>query len=291
MSVIRPTVRSFAATGVSLVAASTIVISTITPVPADIRAADIRIASPAVQLTAAPNPVEYYPQVVQAALGNVGALVQDYVENFTPPSRFFPVQLGQPNPVVLLFVPLFLGFSALTIVSPVVCAIRGAQDAFNDVGSAIAKSDPIDLANAIVDIPARIADGLLNGTGTGDPSDYLSKGLLTPNTPAGIGPLELPISVATLAFDLLGLVPIDSSDAAVSSQVKAPLLQRATPPTAGRAADRTHGLLAQPRHAPAKIKSTAAVDKVAGQASHTAKKAPSGVKAAARRQAPAAAKR
>jgi hypothetical protein len=291
MSVIHPTARSFAATGVSLVAASIIVISSTGPVPSGIRTADLRISSPAVQLTAAPNPAEYYPQVIQRALGNVGALVQDYVETFRPPSRFFPVQLGQPNPVALLFAPTILVFSALTIVSPVVCGIRGAQDAFNDVGTAIARADPVDLVNALIDIPARITDGLLNGTGTDDSSDYLSKGLLTANTPAGIGPLEIPISVAVFTFDLLGLIPTDSSGAAVPARVKAPALQKGTLPPAVRAADRTHGQLARPRKAPSTTKSVAATNKKAGQLSHTTKKAPSDVKAAARRHAPAAAKR
>ena len=68
-------VRPFVTTGIALVGASVIAVTPITPATPP----DIRVASPAVQLAAAPSPFVLYPQVAADALYNASILARMYL--------------------------------------------------------------------------------------------------------------------------------------------------------------------------------------------------------------------
>jgi hypothetical protein len=218
-------VRSYALTGMALVGASFIAVSTIAPV----QRAEIPVAAPAVQLAVAPSPLVLYPQVVERTLRNVADLLFDYVgigyELATWPLN--PAEQGEPQPAIILFAPIYLGVAAFEIASPVIWGVQRTQDAFRDVSTAIAKSDPVDFINAVIDIPARIADGVLNGNG--DPTDAFSVGLVTAAGPfekglAEIGTLGIPLIAAGLLFQFAGIgtpPPSDDEDGAVTTGYEA----------------------------------------------------------------------
>ena len=206
--VLHPAVRPFVTKGIALVGASVIAVSTIAAAPPDLRTAAIPVASPAVQLTAAPSPFELYPQVVGEALGNAATLVWDYV---TVGPGLVVAIVTNPIGVLegagavgisLIFFPLLIAGAASVIASPVTNGFGAAIVAFNDVSNAVAAGDFIDLVNAIVNIPARIIDGVLNG-GYSDPGGY-DGGLLTP---VGIppGPLAIPLNFLAPLFGAAGI--------------------------------------------------------------------------------------
>ncbi|BBX67479.1 hypothetical protein [Mycolicibacterium psychrotolerans] len=162
-------VRPFVTTGVALVGASVIAVTPIAPPPE----ADIRVANPAVQLTAAENPFVLYSQVALDALTNISQLAGSYLE--------------KPFPIIQAIL-------GLPVTSPV-----GISQAWNDVWVSISYNlysvvleglnaiyylgnaeGPIDLLNAIIDIPAHIANGLLNGATYPDMVFCPCSGLLNP---------------------------------------------------------------------------------------------------------------
>jgi hypothetical protein len=218
-------VRSYATTGVALVAAGVIAVSPVTPVKAGVPNPATPVASPAVQLAVAPSPLVLYPQVVERTLRNVEDLALSYVAlgYGLATAPFNPAEQGEPQPAVILFAPAILLLSAVTIASPVVCGILAAQHAFDDVSTAIAKSDPGDVVNAVIDIPALIADGVLNGTS--HPSDPLSVGLVTApgpvkSGPSQPGPLMIPLVITALILEFVGIgnpPPYDDEDDAVTT--------------------------------------------------------------------------
>jgi hypothetical protein len=148
-------VRPFVTTGVALVGASVIAATPIAPPPT----ANIRIAAPAVQLTAVESPFEFYPMVVQATLENAGILAQRYL------AQPFPIiQAILGNEVIAptdIFTALgWVGYSAVS------WAVAGALSALHsawEIVNAVVTLNPIDFISAVLNVPARIVDGVLNG--------------------------------------------------------------------------------------------------------------------------------
>lgn len=150
--------RPFATAGVSLVAAGAIAVSPTTPAPAP-----VPVISSAMQLTAAPAPLEFYAQVTVQALTNalysitsLPAVTPLFVDEF----RAHPgsvLKSAMVNTVRLYF------FAAESMISPFVNGIGASFVAFRDVVEAALNLDVVGVFNAVIDIPGRIADGFLNG--------------------------------------------------------------------------------------------------------------------------------
>jgi len=194
--------RPHVTAGVALVGACVIAVTPVSPVTQ----ADIRVASPAVQLTAAPNPLEFYPQVAVNALSNAGTLAQQYL---TVPPALVTALVTQPIPTLASALFVFTNpgpylFTPASFISPVISGIGATIVAFADVVTALASGNLTNVFNAVVDIPARIADGVLNG---GYPPPNILPisfgGILTPFIESGPdsiafpGPIGLPILIAT----------------------------------------------------------------------------------------------
>jgi hypothetical protein len=177
-----------------LVGASVIAVTPISPAPAAIAA-----ASPAVQLAAIPSPLQLYPQVFVESLTNAGALFEQYfadpfpiigatLENqaaafedavtalqFGRFDEFFAAvadivlqpfrSAGQAlsHLDALLRQPFALEGFFIIAISPVLSGIAATGLAIADVFEAITTFDVIGLVNAVINIPARIIDGVLNG--------------------------------------------------------------------------------------------------------------------------------
>lgn len=180
--------RPYVTASVALVGASVIAVTPVAPTPLE-----MHIASPAVELTAAPKPLEFYGQVTLEALTNAAKVVGPYlripfslIDILTEPVYFLHVVVSN------LFNPVLIFNGAQTLISPVLNGIGATAVALKDVAGAISNHDPVDLAKAIVDIPARIADGVLNGGyplfGVQGPQGFLVNGLLSPL----VGPLAYP---------------------------------------------------------------------------------------------------
>lgn len=76
--------RSYLAAGVALVGASAIAISPLAPPAPDAHFPAIDASSAAVNLTAAANPLELWAEVIGAAVGNVGALGEQWMADPAP---------------------------------------------------------------------------------------------------------------------------------------------------------------------------------------------------------------
>lgn len=169
--------RPFVTAGVALVGASAIAVTPIAPTPHE-----VHIASSAVELTAAPQPLEFYRQVTREALTNAAKVVGPYlrlplalIDFLTEP--VYVVRVVVSN----LFNPALVSYGVQTVISPVLSGIGATAVALKDVAGAASNRDLMDLVHAVVDIPARIADGVLNG---GYPlsggQGTLRSGILTP---------------------------------------------------------------------------------------------------------------
>lgn len=199
--------RPFVTAGVALVAAGTVAISPVTPAPAP-----PAVVSTAVQLTAAPAPLEFYAKVTAQALINTVTSIGFYPavaplfidELLVHPGQVLESVIG--NSTRLLF------HAVQSVISPFANTLGATLVALRDLAAAALHLDPVDLFNAIVDIPARIADGFLNG---GYPVlGSLEAGLLSPPVMdfyyVGVGgPLSFPPFAAlyVLLNDPPGVVP------------------------------------------------------------------------------------
>lgn len=189
--------RPYVTAGVALVGASAIAVTPVAPTPPE-----IHIASPAVELTAAPQPLEFYGQVLQAAIVNVQDLV---TQNIQTASEF--ISLARDDLGALLravtksLVPLTL-LAAQTFANPFFNTLGATVVAVRDVGEAIVRLHPVELVNAIVDVPGRIADGFLNGGYTASMGGFLS-----PFNAITSGPLGFPTFALFLISGNLGVTP------------------------------------------------------------------------------------
>ncbi len=194
-------IRPYVTAGVALVGASVIAVAPVSPVAPS----HIRSASPAVQLTAAPNPIVFYPQVAKDAVSNAGTLLQQYL---TVPPALVEALVTQPIPTLVSTLRVFTNpgpylFVPASLISPIVSGIGATVVAFADVITALVAGNATDFFNAVVDIPARIADGVLNGGYPASGALPISfGGILTPFIDSGPvfiafpGPIGLPILIA-----------------------------------------------------------------------------------------------
>ena len=206
------TVRPCLSAGIALVGASVIAVTPISPPPT----ASV-VASPAVQLAAIPSPLQLYPQVLETTLANadshfeyyfsqpfpiITATLENYAQAFEDAvtalqfgrSDEFFVSVGrivlQPLRTITLatgallfeFVLGGLGEDLFgAAIGPLLNGIAATGLAIADVFEAITTFDVIGLVNAVINIPARIIDGVLNGVpGTSFGSIDNLPGLLTP---------------------------------------------------------------------------------------------------------------
>ncbi len=75
-------VRPWITAGVAMVGAGLIAVTPPQPAPTE-----VRVATAAVLIDAAPSPFEYYPQVVQRSLGSAGDRLDEYLADPAPVLR------------------------------------------------------------------------------------------------------------------------------------------------------------------------------------------------------------
>ncbi|MFG1932727.1 hypothetical protein ACGFK1_19100 [Mycobacterium sp. NPDC048908] len=196
-------VRPFITTGIALVGASVVAVNPITPASPP----DDHIVNTAVQLTAVPSALEFYPYVVRATLENAGIMVQRYLAEPVPIVRaLLGAEVTAPTDVLTA-----LGRVATSSVSWAVPGALGALHAVGDVVGAGLALNPVDFVNALLNVPLRIVDSLLNGyTITWLQADVegllgLAGSLIALNQAIGaaISGLLRPASTALLAADEL----------------------------------------------------------------------------------------
>lgn len=167
----------------ALLAAGVIAVPPIAP--AQVATPHLRTASPAVQLTAAPNPFVYYPEVVERSVANASALFEGYVT-----ASVDAIQAILVHPVDTLLRAAFWALTpqtylwgAMSLLSPIVTGLAYSIGALWDAASAVVAGvftgDVVNIFNAVVDIPARIIDGALNEFVSPIPFLYFT-GLLVP---------------------------------------------------------------------------------------------------------------
>lgn len=187
--------RPYVTAGVALVGAGVIAVTPVAPAGA----AEVPVMSPAVQLAAIPSPLQLYPQVFNTTLQNAGALLGQYFADPFPiigatienqavglEDAFTALQFGRFDEffaavadVVLepfrsagaalsyldaiLRQPYAMEGFFLIAISPVLSGIAATGNAIAEVFEAITTFDIVGLVNAVINIPARIIDGVLNG--------------------------------------------------------------------------------------------------------------------------------
>lgn len=226
--------RPFVTVGVSLVAATMVAVAPVQPAPAR----PLPVVSQAVQLTAAPKPLEFYAQVTLEALINTVTSIGSYPavaplfidELLAHPGQVLESAIG--NSARLLF------HAAQSLISPFANTLGATLAALRDVAVAAVNLDPADLFNAVVDIPARIADGFLNG---GYPLfGSLEAGLLSPPVIdfyyVGVGgPLSFPPFAAL--YILLNRPAASSVIEDPTNELSTPETSTSTPDEAAAEAD------------------------------------------------------
>lgn len=254
--------RPYFISSVALVGASVIAVTPVVTAPPD-----IHIANPAVQLTAAPMPIDFYGQVLERTLVNSVDLVREYVRTA---STLIGIARTEPGLILRAVAnPLFdLGLYAAAVQSflrPLFSTVGATAVAARDIFGAVLNRSPIDLVNAIVDVPARIADGFLNGGETGI-------GLLSPFGGYLPGPLSFP------AFAVFALEACDAGSrfslnrktdpVDATSTAAAPVNEPPTPGAATLTLDTTSSVTTDPTpaaHEPAPAEPSAAPQAEQGQ--------------------------
>lgn len=211
-------VRPLAVSGAILLAANGIGSAPTEPV-----ASVARVEHSAVALAAAPSPFEFYPQVIGRTLQNAGTLSAMYFADPFPITRVILANQtaalsdavtalvnGDPEAALTALVGAITaprkiseGLSAyiqdtynqpyqdlvlaVVAVSPLVNGLAAAGVAIKDVIDAAVAFDLLGVVSAVVNIPARIVDGVLNGGYSGS-----WPGLLSPyaGEDVSLGPLS-----------------------------------------------------------------------------------------------------
>lgn len=206
MVAVRKSVRPWITAGVAVLGASVIAVAPIEPVPHP----EMRIANAALEISAAPNPFDYYPQVLMRSLSNAGERLNQYISDPLPIAQAIadnqrnaltdivdaagsldPVALVRAilrafaQPVVNLVKVLSTGEPFETSASllvrlalPVVGGVFAGGSAIGEAVQALLDLDVVAAVNAVINVPARVVDGILNGRIDGVTDDNF--GLLTP---------------------------------------------------------------------------------------------------------------
>jgi hypothetical protein len=239
--------RPYVTAGVALVGAGVIAVSPIAPPPADVPAAHA-----SVQLAAAPSPLQLYPQVVLQSLANAGALLDQYFADPFPiigatlenqaaalADAVSALQTGDVDEFfaaaadvvlqpfksggaalshlgALLGQPFALEGLAIIAISPILSGVAATANAVAEVWDAITSLDLVGAVNAVLNIPARIIDGVLNGVPGASFGIFDNlPGLLSPADPDSDlppGPIAVGIS---LDQDMGAAIPPRESSGAI----------------------------------------------------------------------------
>ncbi|WP_197373061.1 hypothetical protein [Mycolicibacterium baixiangningiae] len=275
------TLRPYVTAGVSLVGASAIAISPISPItPADIKVPAVATSSAAVDLVV--NPIDFYGALFEESAANVEALVDIFLANPTPIlSQIFDNQLANAEmisgaleqmaeglvpiltqqvpllletafaalaegdvetalntllsiPTTVAALPAFIGLGAVLLpiatasgninnvvqqvlggailggavaaFGPLLSTVGASGTAIQGVLDGVAAGDIGAVADAIVNAPGVIIDGLLNG-GYGPPLLVVpAPGLLTPNAvfgTLGAGPIGFVLAIRQAIADAI----------------------------------------------------------------------------------------
>lgn len=165
---------------------------------------EVRVENAAVLVDEAPSPFEYYPQVLQRSASNADDLVREYLADPLPivraiadnqnkaladvvdaaaaldPGAFVrAVVAAVSQPVAGLVKVVGSGEPFQTASSmlvrlalPVVSGVLAAGAAMTDVVKAFADLDLVNAVSGLLNVPGRIADGLLNGRVDGQHDEY-----------------------------------------------------------------------------------------------------------------------
>lgn len=193
-------VRPWLTATVTIVGAGVIAVAPLEP-PAK---SDVRVENTAVLVQTTPGPFQYYPQVVRRSLANANDLVREYLADPLPvvraiadnqskavadiveaaaaldPGAFVHAvvaAIGQPVTGLVKVVgsgePFETASSMLIrLAIPVVSGVLAAGAAVADVVKAFADLDVVNAVSGLINVPGRIADGLLNGRVDGQHDEY-----------------------------------------------------------------------------------------------------------------------
>lgn len=193
-------VRPWLTATVTIVGVGVIAVAPLEP-PAK---SEVRVENTAVLVQTTPGPFEYYPQVVRRSLANADELVREYVADPLPvvraiadnqskavadvveaaaaldPGAFLHAvvaAIGQPMTGLVKVVgsgePFETASSMLIrLAIPVVSGVLAAGAAVADVVKAFANLDVVNAVSGLINVPGRIADGLLNGRVDGQRDEY-----------------------------------------------------------------------------------------------------------------------
>ena len=231
-------VRPWITAGVAILGASVVAVAPLEPVPHS----EMRVENAALELSAAPNPFQYYPQVVMRSFTNAGDRLSQYFSDPLPiaqaiidnqhdaladivdaAARLDPVALVRAilrafaQPVVNLVKVFGTGEPFDTAASllvrlalPVVGGAFAGGTAIGDAIKALLDLDVVGAISAALNIPARVVDGMLNGRIDGVTEDNF--GLLTPVVDAPVaeqltGPVDFLIDSLQNIGDTISTSP------------------------------------------------------------------------------------
>ncbi|MGP4057112.1 hypothetical protein ACTWP6_20210 [Mycobacterium sp. 4D054] len=192
------------------VAVSSVAVLAVAPLEPTSTFTDVRITNSAVDLTAAPNPLEFYPQVLMRSLANAGDRLDEFLDAPLPIVRAVAenqynslaevvsaigtgdvvavvraVVRAIADPVINLARVAGSGEPFRTAASviirlalPIASGVIAAGSAAGDVAEALLHLAVVGTLGAVTNIPGRIADGFLNGRV--DETEDSSYGLLSP---------------------------------------------------------------------------------------------------------------
>ena len=235
----RAGVRSCLISSVALVGAGAIAITPVNPLRADF----VPVTQHAVSLAAVPNPIQLYSQVFLESRSNAGDLAQQYFADPFPitgaivrnqgvavADAIAALQAGDSEAFVaaatdvvlepfrgtgvalshlgaLLSQPYAVEGFFLIAISPVLAGVAATQRAFEEVIDALVGFDLVGAAYAVLNIPARVIDGVLNGV-PGAAFGILEElpGLLSPLSESGLPPGPIAVGT-TLDQDMGAAIP------------------------------------------------------------------------------------
>lgn len=250
-------VRPYVTAGVALVGASVIAIAPVAPPPT--ATTEVSSASPAVQLAAIPSPLAFYPRVFGTSLQNAGALLEAFLADPFPITRATAINqvaaladavaaiqdgdgdrfLTAIGDVVLeplrsvtsavsymgtwIAQPFALEYLGAMIVSPVLNGLAAVRAAVTDVIEAAVAFDVLGVVNAVLNIPGRIIDGILNGGY--EPLGFFDLGgLLSPADEEGgrpLGPIAMAMMLARQIADTIPARPAAETERVSNPEVVA----------------------------------------------------------------------
>lgn len=191
-------IRPYMTAGVALVGASVIAVSPISPA-APALASAARVETAAVQLAAIPSPLEIYSGLIEKAMKNsvtltelfisnpfpiVNAIARNEIDALADAAEAFAAGDGAATLAAVadaVLVPFRAAVDAGTFVfqtllqpetllglsfvalGPVINAFLAAGEAIGDIIDAVTTADFVGLVNAVINVPGRILDGVING--------------------------------------------------------------------------------------------------------------------------------